>query len=59
MNYVSNQIRAVLVPESENPVDHTTVVTAMGVKFPALRVESGSWGWASKITFGVRVAVTV
>jgi len=47
------------VPEPENPVDYTSVVTVMGVKFPALRVESGSWGWASKTTFEVRVAVTV
>ncbi|WP_461257288.1 HIRAN domain-containing protein [Treponema sp. R80B11-R83G3] len=82
--YKPDQIKAVLVPEPENPADHNAVavlvgvkggkglyrlgyvprdmaavVTAMGVKVPALRVVCGTWGWASKTTFGARVALTV
>jgi hypothetical protein len=29
------------------------------LQFPALRVVSGTWGWASKTTFGARVALAV
>jgi hypothetical protein len=35
------------------------VVAALGGQLPALRVVSGSWGWANKTTFGARVALTV
>jgi len=80
--YAPDQVRAVLVPEPMNPVDHTAVavmvgvqngrglyrlgyvprdmaavVTAMGVKLPALRVVSGTRRWAGKTTYGARVAL--
>ena len=29
------------------------------LQFPALRVVSGTWGWANKETFGARVALAV
>jgi hypothetical protein len=29
------------------------------LQFPALRVVSGTWGWASKTTYGARVALGV
>jgi hypothetical protein len=36
------------------------VAAALGGKFPALRVVSGSWGWANKTTtFGARLALAV
>jgi hypothetical protein len=37
------------------------VVAALGGAsgLPALRVVSGSWGWASKTTFGARLALAV
>jgi hypothetical protein len=82
--YAPDQVRAVLVPEPENTVDHNAVavmvgvnggkglfrlgyvpremaavVTAMAAKLPALRVVSGTWGWASKTTFVARVALAV
>jgi hypothetical protein len=82
--YAPEQIRAVLVPEPSNPVDHnavavmvgiqggkglfrlgyvprelTAAVQAIGGKLPALRAVSGTWGWASKTTFGARVALGV
>jgi len=41
------------------PVNLAAVVTAMGAKLPALRVVSGTWGWAEKTTFGARVALAV
>jgi len=77
--YKPEQVRAVLVPEENNPVDKnavavmvgvnngrglyklgyvprsmTAVVTAMGARLPALRIVSGSWGYA-----GARVALAV
>ena len=57
--YAPDQVRAVLVPEPTNPVDHAAVVTAMGVKLPALRVVSGTRGWNGKTAFGARVALAV
>jgi hypothetical protein len=82
--YNPAQVRAVLVPESENPADPAAVAVMVGVqggkglyrlgyvprnlapvaavlggKLPALRVVSGSWGWANKTTFGARVALAV
>jgi len=41
------------------PANMAAVVTAMGAKLPALRVVSGTWGWASKTTYGARVALAV
>jgi hypothetical protein len=41
------------------PANMAAVVTAMGAKLPALRVVSGTWGYASKTTFGARVALAV
>jgi hypothetical protein len=41
------------------PRDMTAVVTAMGVKLPAVQVVSGSWGWSGKTNFGARVALGV
>jgi hypothetical protein len=35
------------------------VVGALGGQLPALRVVSGSWGWANKTTFGARLALAV
>jgi len=35
------------------------VVSAMEAKIPALRIVSGTWGWASKKTYGARVALAV
>jgi hypothetical protein len=35
------------------------VAAALGGKLPALRVVSGSWGWANKTTFGARVSLAV
>jgi hypothetical protein len=86
--YAPDQIRAVLVPEPENPVDHNAVVVLVGVnggkglfrlgyvprelclvvdalrgnhslQFPAVRVVSGTWGWAGKTTYGARVALGI
>jgi hypothetical protein len=41
------------------PRDMAPVVAAMGARLPALRVVSGSWGWAGKVTYGARVALAV
>jgi hypothetical protein len=41
------------------PASLTAVVSAIGAKVPALRVVSGTWGWAEKTTFGARVALAV
>jgi hypothetical protein len=41
------------------PRDMAAVVMAMGVKLPALRVVSGTWGWVGKTTYGARVALAV
>jgi hypothetical protein len=41
------------------PANITAVVSAIGAQFPALRVVSGTWGWAGKTTFGARVALAV
>jgi len=41
------------------PANMAAVVTAIGAKLPALRVVSGTWGWANKQTFGARVALGV
>jgi hypothetical protein len=86
--YSPEQIRAVLVPEENNPVDKNAIAVLVGVnggkglfhlgyapceiapvlaamrglhalQFPALRVVSGTWGWAQKTTFGARVAIGV
>jgi hypothetical protein len=35
------------------------VVAALGGQLPALRVVSGTWGWANKTTFGARLALAV
>ena len=37
----------------------TPVVAALGSKLPALRVVSGTWGWANKTTYGARLARAV
>jgi hypothetical protein len=82
--YNPEQVRAVLVPEPENPADPAAVavmvgvqggkglyrlgyvprtaapvVTALDGQLPALRVVSGTWGWAGKTTFGARLALAV
>jgi hypothetical protein len=41
------------------PRELTTLVAALAGKLPALRVVSGTWGWAGKTTFGARVALAV
>jgi hypothetical protein len=41
------------------PRNMAPVVSALGSKLPALRVVSGTWGWAGKTTFGARVALAV
>jgi hypothetical protein len=41
------------------PRNMTSVVTAIGGQLPALRVVSGTLGWASKTTFGARIAMAV
>ncbi|MDR2741744.1 MAG: HIRAN domain-containing protein [Treponema sp.] len=35
------------------------VAAALGGKLPALRVVSGSWGWANKTTYGARLALAL
>jgi hypothetical protein len=35
------------------------VVAALGGQLPALRVVSGTWGWANKTPFGARLALVV
>jgi hypothetical protein len=35
------------------------VAAVLGGQLPALRVVSGSWGWANKTTYGARVALAV
>jgi hypothetical protein len=82
--YSPEQVRAVLVPEPENPADPAAVAVIVGVQggkglyrlgyvprtaapvaaalggqLPALRVVSGTWGWAGKTTFGARLALAV
>jgi hypothetical protein len=82
--YAPERIRAVLVPEPENPADPAAVavmvgvnggkglfrlgyvprnlapvVAALGGQLPALRVVSGTWGWANKTIFGARLALAV
>ena len=34
-------------------------VAVMGAKLPALRIVSGTWGWAEKTTYGARIALAV
>jgi len=41
------------------PRNMAAVVTAMGVKLPALRVVSGSWGFTGRTTYGARIALAV
>jgi hypothetical protein len=41
------------------PRNLAPVVAALGGQLPVLRVVSGTWGWASKTTFGARVALAV
>jgi hypothetical protein len=41
------------------PRNLAPVVAALGGQLPALRVVSGTWGWANKTTFGARVALAV
>jgi hypothetical protein len=82
--YNPADVRAVLVPEPENPADPAAVAVMVGVqggkglyrlgyvprnlapvaaalggRLPALRVVSGSWGWANKTTYGARLALAV
>jgi hypothetical protein len=35
------------------------VVSTLGGRLPALRVVSGTWGWANKTTFGARLNLAV
>jgi hypothetical protein len=35
------------------------VAAALGGQLPALRVVSGTWGWANKTTYGARLALVV
>ena len=86
--YPQDQLKAVLVPEENNPADKNAIAVLVGVnggkglfhlgyaprelapvlaamrglhtlQFPALRVVSGTWGWAGKTTFGARVALGI
>jgi hypothetical protein len=41
------------------PRNLAPVAAALGGQLPALRVVSGTWGWANKTTFGARVALAV
>jgi hypothetical protein len=41
------------------PRNMAPVVTALGGRPPALRVVSGTWGWANKTTYGARLALAV
>jgi hypothetical protein len=41
------------------PRNMVLVVAALGGQLPALRVVSGTWGWANKTTFGARLALAV
>ena len=41
------------------PRNMAAVVSAMRDHLPALRVVSGTWGWACKTTYGARVALGV
>jgi hypothetical protein len=41
------------------PHNMAAVVSAMRGQLPALRVVSGTWGWACKTTYGARVALGV
>ena len=45
------------------PADLTQIVAAIrgnhSLQFPALRVVSGTWGWANKVTFGARLALGI
>ena len=41
------------------PANMTAVVSVIGAQLPAVRVVSGTWGWAGKTTFGARVALGV
>jgi hypothetical protein len=41
------------------PRNMAPVVAALGGQLPALRVVSGTWGWANKTTFGARLALAV
>jgi len=48
-----------LYPLGYVPREQCAVVSAMRGKLPAVRVVSGTWGWAQKTTFGARVALGV
>jgi hypothetical protein len=41
------------------PRNMAPVVAALSGRLPALRVVSGTWGWANKTTFGARLALVV
>jgi hypothetical protein len=41
------------------PRNMAPVAAALASQLPALRVVSGSWGWANKTTFGARLALGV
>jgi hypothetical protein len=41
------------------PRELCPVVSAMPGKLPALRIVSGTWGWAGKTTYGARLALAV
>ena len=41
------------------PKELTAIVAAIGARFPAIRIVSGTWGWSGKTTFGARVALAI
>ena len=41
------------------PANMAAVASVLGAKLPALRIVSGTWGWAEKTTYGARVALAV
>ncbi|MCL2181393.1 MAG: HIRAN domain-containing protein [Treponema sp.] len=41
------------------PKEMTAVINAIGGKLPAFRVVSGTWGYASRTTYGARIQLAV
>jgi len=41
------------------PANMAAVASVLGAKLPALRIVSGTWGWAEKTTYGARIALAV
>jgi hypothetical protein len=41
------------------PSNLAAVASVLDAKLPALRIVSGTWGWAEKTTYGARVALAV